>query len=282
MDCEISLVVSTLNRTTDLESLFLSLLVQDFKNFRIILVDQNKNGLVDSIVHKFQDKIQIEHKKVDFKGASRARNYGLSFVQTEYVAFPDDDCEYFPNTLSKVIDIFKNNIQLSGLSGKSVDKNGNFTNLKKWSNREYLIDEHSCWYSAIEYTMFFKTNSINAFNGFSENIGPGADSIYKCGEGTELLIKLIKSGNKFLYTPNVEVYHPDAIFVYDQSNRLKLFTYSLGMGYVLKKHFSTIMILKYLIRPFFGFIISLFLFRKIKFVNFLLMFLGRFTAVLIN
>jgi glycosyltransferase involved in cell wall biosynthesis len=57
----ISAVVATYNRKTELENLFQSLLLSQFKEFELIIVDQNTDGLIDALVKEYQESLSIVH-----------------------------------------------------------------------------------------------------------------------------------------------------------------------------------------------------------------------------
>ena len=71
-----SLIVPTINRKTYLINLLSSLEKQDFKNFEVIIIDQNPQDFLKIIISKWKKKLYIIYKNVSFKGASKARNFG--------------------------------------------------------------------------------------------------------------------------------------------------------------------------------------------------------------
>ena len=75
-----SLIIPTLNRRKELEKLLLSIKNSTYKDYEVIIVDQNPRGYLDSIVNKFEKQFQdFIHLNVKFKGAARARNYGVKY-----------------------------------------------------------------------------------------------------------------------------------------------------------------------------------------------------------
>ena len=71
---------------------------------------------------KISGQIFITHIKIKEKGLSLARNIGLNYVKGDIIAFPDDDCEYPPNLLSKVHELFLKFDEFNVLTGISIDK----------------------------------------------------------------------------------------------------------------------------------------------------------------
>lgn len=94
-----SLILATLGRDKEVANFLESLKNQSYKNFELIVVDQNQDGKIDNIIQEYKKDFFINHIKIKEKGLSYARNVGLKYINGEIVAFPDDDCEYPENLL---------------------------------------------------------------------------------------------------------------------------------------------------------------------------------------
>ena len=101
----ISLVVATRNRVTELERLLDSLEAQAYRDFEVIVIDQNADDRLLAILGK-HSQLTIHHLR-SAPGLSRARNVGLEVARGEIISFPDDDCWYPPQLLAEVIDWFQ-------------------------------------------------------------------------------------------------------------------------------------------------------------------------------
>ena len=104
---KISLVMPTINVTTELDLFLKSLKAQTYKDFELIVVDQNEGNEVFEIVKDYEEEFKIKYVRSDEKGLSLNRNRGLILMKGEVVGFPDDDCEYRPDTLEKVAEFFE-------------------------------------------------------------------------------------------------------------------------------------------------------------------------------
>ena len=118
---KISLVLATLGRDKDVVDFLQSLTCQTYKNFDLIIIDQNKDGKIDAIVEQFKDCLDVRHVKVDFVGNARARDYGIGLAQGRIIAFPDDDCAYEKDVLKQVVAEFTRRKNLSILVAGSYD-----------------------------------------------------------------------------------------------------------------------------------------------------------------
>lgn len=92
------------------EKLLKSLIVQDYKEIEVILIDDGCNET------RLDDWKGFEHIKIihqENKGVSAARNAGIKLAQGKYIAFIDSDdmiMPYYVETLLNVIDTCNNDI----------------------------------------------------------------------------------------------------------------------------------------------------------------------------
>src|SRR5215212_9261375 len=96
-----SLVLATVGRTEEVRRLLESLREQTYRNFEVIVVDQNPGDGLTYLLELYRDTLNIRHIR-SAKGISKARNVGLRYTTGDVVAFPDDDCWYAPDLLERV------------------------------------------------------------------------------------------------------------------------------------------------------------------------------------
>jgi len=199
-----SLILVTLGRDIELVSFLNSLASQTYMDFELIIIDQNKDKKIDSIVEKFINCFPVNHIKVNFSGIARARDYGIQFVRGEIIAFPDDDCVYEVDVLEKVAGEFERRKRLAILAGGSYD----------FGKKKFSIGTHSkksgkffrSNMMGIEFTHFFNLSNIGRGELYLDhNFGIGAK--YFSMEGFEMMYRLMKTGNKAYYNPEIRFYH---------------------------------------------------------------------------
>jgi hypothetical protein len=71
MDMNCSLILATLGRDIELVSFLYSLEAQTYRDFKLIIIDQNKDKKIYFIVEKFVNCFPINHIKVDFSGIAK-------------------------------------------------------------------------------------------------------------------------------------------------------------------------------------------------------------------
>ena len=98
----ISLVVATYGRGKELQPLMTSLAMQTDRRFEVIVVDQNADDRIDSVLEVARGSgLTVHHLHLDTPGLSSARNLGTALARGCIVAYPDDDCWYEPLTLAR-------------------------------------------------------------------------------------------------------------------------------------------------------------------------------------
>jgi len=107
MTPNVSVIIPTHNRSELIERAIRSVLGQTFSNLECIVVDDCSNDDTVSIVESIDDErlrlIELEENR----GASAARNAGIKVASGDYIAFLDDDDEWFPEKLEKQLNLLE-------------------------------------------------------------------------------------------------------------------------------------------------------------------------------
>lgn len=243
-----SLIVCTLGRMAELEHLLASLASQSYTNFEVILVDQNIDGRLDSLLAAYTSCFALRHLH-SAPGLSRSRNLGLSYATGEIIAFPDDDCWYPDDLLAQVAEFFDDHALVGGLSGRATDGRGKNV-AGRWDRQAGLLTLENVWSRAISITIFLRRAVVTRVGPFDETLGVGAGTPFGSGEETEYLIRALKAGTALFYSPRYVVYHPEPAAEYGDWAAARAMGYGLGMGRVLSMHgYGVGFVLKSLIRP---------------------------------
>ncbi len=110
----------------------LSLVNQTYKKFKtIIVLDQcwgKTKEMINSLNYDLDLTVLIKDKK---EGLSYAKNFGLQYVNTEWVGFLDADDLYLPTKLEQQVDYIQNNEafpvkrEINRFIGDRIDENNN-------------------------------------------------------------------------------------------------------------------------------------------------------------
>jgi len=241
----VSLIVATVGRVQELERLFESLREQSYRDFEVIVVDQNPDNRLEELVNRFRSEMTI-HWIRSAPGLSRARNAGLKVATGRIVGFPDDDCWYHKNTILQVVEEFQRVPACDGVLGASVDETGRRTMIKG-AKRARWVDERSALWTAVSYAMFFRREAIALVGGFDETLGVGAGTSWGAGEETDFVIRLIRAGARVWHNPQITVIHPQSL-----ETPRRTISYAMGGGRVLALHFSPLFFWGYAVPRAFG------------------------------
>ncbi|PKM76775.1 MAG: glycosyltransferase family 2 protein [Firmicutes bacterium HGW-Firmicutes-15] len=252
-----SLVLATVNRTDELRTFLFHLNQQSYRDFQLIVVDQNNDDSLLPILAPYFDSFPLIHIKSKKRGASRARNLGLKHASGEIIGFPDDDCWYPTDLLKNVLDFFNRCPEWDGFIGRTVGIEGN-TVMLRFDNRAGAVTKYNAWRRGVTSTMFFKSHIMMASGGFDEQLGVGADSPWGSGEETDYLIRLLNDGCRIFYDPTLILYHPNPLKYAQEKLLVRAYSYGCGMGKVLRKHnYPLWFFLYYLIRSIGGGLLAL-------------------------
>lgn len=248
MSMKVSLILATLGRDRELADFLKSLMNQTYKDFELIIIDQNKDGKIDDIVEPFKSCLDVKHVKVDFTGNARARDYGIGLAVGRIVAFPDDDCAYDKYVLRKVVAEFNRRPNLSILVAGSYDLSS--------SRFSIGVNSHNAQYFSrfkmmgVEFTQFFDRKKIDDKQFYLDH-DFGIGSKYSGAEGFELLYRLLRAGSTAFYTPEIKIYHPDKDHYKLGTGRMLM--YSTGIGAYIRKFANQqdLFILYYIVRKMF-------------------------------
>ena len=132
----VSVIIPTHNRPTFLKEALQSLVIQTYKNFEVIIVN-NGTVEVDDIVNEFSPFISIKYLHSDILGSvSHAKNIAIQNSSGNYIAFLDDDDWYHPEHLETLIFEMKKENHLIAYTDALVEfqneKNGKFKTVKKF------------------------------------------------------------------------------------------------------------------------------------------------------
>lgn len=187
-----------------------SIRAQTIKPREVIIVDQNEEDFLNNIIKKWHLDLNIVHKKVGFKGASKSRNFGAKEAKSSLIAFPDDDCLYPATTIEQVVKLFKvyqdidviitSKIEPSQVNEKKSTRSG------KYSDVISVLDLFKA--KAETSNIFAKKTALESLPYiFNEEIGPGARTTWASNEETDLLIRLLKQKKTIIKLKDTAIAH---------------------------------------------------------------------------
>jgi glycosyltransferase involved in cell wall biosynthesis len=102
---QVSVIIPTCNRARLLPTAIQSVLRQTFSDFEVVVVDDASDDSVGEVVKSFNDdRIRLIRHNSRLGGAA-ARNTGIRNSRGAYIAFLDDDDEWYPEKLARQMDV---------------------------------------------------------------------------------------------------------------------------------------------------------------------------------
>lgn len=222
-----SLLIATVRRRTELEKLLFTLRQQQYQHMQIIIADQNPPSFLEDLHAQFSD-LPLQIVPVPDKGVSQARNAIIPLAEGSYIAFPDDDCWYAPDTLAQVAEAFQRHPQAGTVMGKSIDASP----VSPSCGQDAPVSQIGTFKNGETYLQFFRAEIVKDLR-FDPRLGPGTGLPYGCGEDTDYLLEAHKRAPVWR-CPSIRVFHPSPDT--HVPSDAKIASYAAGRMYLLRKH----------------------------------------------
>lgn len=224
-----SIICATIGKENSLNKLCYCLSKQKYKNFELIICDQNKENFNLELKRKYRN-IQIKFLKSSI-GLSISRNKGIKKSKGNYLIFLDDDIVIKSDYLKKINHFFnKLNVDIMAYNVY------NFKNipLLNYPKKNCYLNTKAEIFNSISSVSFVISNKKKIM--FDTNLGLGSKSIYKSGEETDLIIRSVKKFNyKVYFKKSINIFHDDKNYSILTLMK-KSFYYGCGWSYVAKKN----------------------------------------------
>ena len=102
-DPKVSVILPTYNRANYIARALDSILVQTYKDYEIIVVDDGSTDATSEVLKHFSDK--IKYIRQSNQGSATARNRGIQESKGEYIAFLDSDDYWVPEKLQEQVNV---------------------------------------------------------------------------------------------------------------------------------------------------------------------------------
>jgi GT2 family glycosyltransferase len=201
----ISVVVPTKGRLSSLEGCLEALRKADFEReqFEVVVANDRGGELVESLVASFADELQAAIAQPQRTGPSAARNAGAAAARGAYVAFTDDDCEPAPSWLPALERSLEEN---PGAAVGGRVENGIPQNLGAVATQVVVDALHAHFNQDPRSPRFFASSNV-AFPADAFRSMGGFDEDSRYAEDRELCERWIRTGHRFVSTPQAIVIH---------------------------------------------------------------------------
>lgn len=107
MDNIVSVIIPTFNRAWTLKNAVDSVLLQDYPNIEIIVIDDGSTDNTRELLKEYQNKILVLRQ--ENSGVSAARNFGIKESKGEFIALLDSDDAWEKEKISCQVEFFMKN-----------------------------------------------------------------------------------------------------------------------------------------------------------------------------
>jgi glycosyltransferase involved in cell wall biosynthesis len=191
----VSVIMASRNTSNYIETAIESVLAQTFKNFELIIVDDNSDDNSIKIINKYKKKDKriklIRNSKT--LGPAKSRNIALNVSRGKWISILDSDDVYFPNKLKKQVEIIENDTEIifvgSGLV--FIDENGKNLSNYNYSSKNSVLKRNILKIGAFppHSSYFIKSRYLKKINGYNPR--------YHMAQDYDLLLRLLKLGKFF-------------------------------------------------------------------------------------
>ncbi|GAA4329015.1 glycosyltransferase family 2 protein [Flaviaesturariibacter amylovorans] len=222
----ISAVVATYKRKKELRRLFDSILAYPLKDLELIIVDQNRDGLLDDLIAEFTPLLTLRHIKMEEANQSKARNLGARAARYDVICFPDDDCWFDPGALQAVQRHFESPkaadlLIINWVQGPITQR------VSRLVTQKELFSFRSVGY--VTYVQFYRSAVFHELGGFLENVGIG--QFIGGGEDSELTFRAMQRGYRIFFDADIRVNHYYIPVLTRQADVIRARQRGMGMVY---------------------------------------------------
>jgi len=228
-----SLVQPTCGRTTELTRFLLHLDQQTYRNFELIVVDQNPDGFLKPVLEPYLNRFPIIHVLSESKGLSHNRNVGLGYVTGQIVVFPDDDCWYPSDILDGIAGCFRDHPEYQGVTCRCIDDKGRDA-FNRFDTTGGEVTKYNIW-ARSNSNCIFVTRDFAIRSRFNESLGKGTASD-TAAEEMDFLLRGMNLGLRVIYTPKLFVHHRLKVRTYSEPAIIEARCHATGQGQVLRRY----------------------------------------------
>ena len=224
----LTVVIPTRDRPERLRRCITSLLSGSYPEDRLeILVVDNASQTDETkmVVKSLREVAQIRYLAESNSGSASARNRALPEIETEFVAFTDDDTRIDEHWLIEIVRGFWSDERADVVTGLLLpsaletpaqvwfEEYGGFS--RGFDRRVFDVKE--CWpleeplfpFSAGLFgtgnNMAFRTSVLRSIGGFDPALGNGTPALG--GVDSEVLLRSVLLGHRLVYQPSAIIYH---------------------------------------------------------------------------
>ncbi|HLX04911.1 MAG TPA: glycosyltransferase family A protein [Candidatus Binatus sp.] len=168
----VSVVIPAYNAERTLKASIDSVLVQDFRDFEIIVVNDGSSDSTKSILAAYDSQIQVIDQ--NNRGAPAARNTGVRAARGKYIAFLDSDDLWNPDKLTQSVHALEANPSASLVftDCRGLRADGTGSTFYSYSGAPSLKEMLDNGFEIVPSAVTIRRDVFEACGGFSDRFAP--------------------------------------------------------------------------------------------------------------
>ena len=208
---DLTVVVCTRNRPEHLRRVIDALDLQEWQDFRVVIIDQSDSDMSEIV--RSSDRVTIVRD--DHRGLSRARNLAIQCTATPWLAFVDDDCVPEPTWAREVARALLAHPEVefvSGYVGADDDDGGDDDDHVPVSGssaaEERILSGRWVrpWLIGLGVCMIVRRTAVERLGGWDERLGAGTAD-FPAAEDVDFNYRLLRSGGVAYVAPSIRSSH---------------------------------------------------------------------------
>ena len=231
----ISAIIATFGRDIELKNLLTSITRQNYNEFEVIIIDQNRDNRVDKIIQKMdvsQKKLKIIKQQRNH--LSKARNRGIKQASGDIYFFPDDDSIIPENFFLKIIEQFKKDTSIDFISVPVLETGHDLSKFDTETYKKINIKNARTLTTAT--SILFKKHIITDIKSFDTHFGLGA--VFESSEDLDFVLRTLYKGYVGCFYTDTFVIHKNPVTAYNANTAQRAYRYNRGFGGLVKKHLT--------------------------------------------
>jgi glycosyltransferase involved in cell wall biosynthesis len=230
----IAVVIPTRNRAAYLRDALQAIRDGKLETFEVRVMDQSDDDAAERLVADLDDT-RLHYHRMPRNGACPARNLGIAIAGAPLVAFLDDDCTPREDWLARIVDAFDRDPELEFIFGAlrapDADRSlGWYPEFLPDASLNEPANHRKIATQGAGANMAARKSFLRRIGGFDELLGPRDVSVNS--SDTSMCYKVLRSGEKWIASPDIEVLHTHGFREHAELGRLfRVYAREMGIDY---------------------------------------------------
>ncbi len=244
-DIIVTVIMAVYNRQNTVAKAVESILLQNFKDFEFIIVNDGSDDGTISILQRYEkqdDRIVLVNQSK--RGLTYSLNYALKISKGEYILRQDADDVSMPQRIDRQLEyIRRNNLDIVSSYARLVNKKGAFLKvLKSPLTHQQIVCTLEKYNCILHPSLMFRKQAAYSIGFF--------DEYFELAQDYDFYLRGILNGLRFGVIPEVLVhmtFNPSGLTVKKRKRQL-LYAIAAQAGYFAKKDTFRLIYIIYILR----------------------------------